>query len=86
MREFFGELVFSTVIHRSVRLAEAPSAGQSVLTYAPDSKGAEEYRALVDEIGNNESQQEDISGNEPQQEEMSSDESQQKQEEDKQST
>lgn len=54
MREFFGELVFNTVIHRNVRLAEAPSAGQSVLTYAPDSKGAEEYRALADEIDNSE--------------------------------
>jgi chromosome partitioning protein len=50
MREFFGDLVFDTVIHRNVRLAEAPSAGQSVLTYAPDSRGAIEYQALVDEI------------------------------------
>jgi chromosome partitioning protein len=50
MREFFGDLVFDTVIHRNVRLAEAPSAGQSVLTYAPDSKGALEYSALADEI------------------------------------
>jgi len=50
MREFFGDLVFDTVIHRNVRLAEAPSAGESVLTYAPDSRGAIEYLALVDEI------------------------------------
>jgi chromosome partitioning protein len=50
MREFFGDLVFDTVIHRNIRLAEAPSAGQSVITYAPDSKGAHEYLALVDEI------------------------------------
>jgi chromosome partitioning protein len=50
MREFFGDLVFDTVIHRSIRLAEAPSAGESVLTYAPDSRGAIEYLALVDEI------------------------------------
>jgi chromosome partitioning protein len=50
MREFFGDLVFDTVIHRNIRLAEAPSAGQSILTYAPDSKGAHEYLALVDEI------------------------------------
>jgi len=52
MREFFGDLVFDTVIHRNVRLAEAPSAGQSVLTYAPESRGAQEYLALVDEILN----------------------------------
>ena len=52
MREFFGDLVFCTVIHRTVRLAEAPSAGQSVLTYAPESKGAAEYMALAEEIIN----------------------------------
>jgi chromosome partitioning protein len=52
MREFFSDLVFCTVIHRTVRLAEAPSAGQSVLTYAPGSKGAAEYMALAEEIIN----------------------------------
>lgn len=50
MRQYFGDLVFRTVIHRTVRLAEAPSAGESVLTYAPSSKGAAEYSALVEEI------------------------------------
>jgi len=50
MRGFFGELVFDTVIHRAVRLAEAPSAGESILTYAPQSRGAAEYNALAEEI------------------------------------
>jgi chromosome partitioning protein len=50
MREFFGDLVFDTVIHRAVRLAEAPSSGESVLTYAPTSRGAAEYIALAEEI------------------------------------
>ncbi len=50
MRELFGSLIFDTVIHRCVRLAEAPSAGQSVLTYAPESRSAAEYRALAAEI------------------------------------
>jgi chromosome partitioning protein len=50
MREFFGDLVFDTVIHRTVRLAEAPSAGESILTFSPESKGAAEYKALVEEI------------------------------------
>jgi chromosome partitioning protein len=50
MREIFGDLVFDTVIHRNVRLAEAPSAGAPVLTYAPQSKGAVDYRALAAEI------------------------------------
>lgn len=50
MRNYFGELVFDRVIHRSVRLAEAPGAGESVLTYAPNSKSAMEYQALAEEI------------------------------------
>jgi len=50
MREYFKDLVFDTVIHRTVRLAEAPSAGESVLTYSPESRGAVEYVALVEEI------------------------------------
>jgi len=50
MRGFFGELVFDTVIHRTISLAEAPSAGQSISTYAPESKGSAEYKALAEEI------------------------------------
>jgi chromosome partitioning protein len=50
MREFFGDLVLKTVIHRNVRLAEAPSAGEPVLTYAPESSGAVEYTALAQEL------------------------------------
>ena len=60
MREFFGDLVFETVIHRTVRLAEAPSAGESVLTYAPESKGAAEYQALAEEIINGKTLTEEI--------------------------
>ena len=52
MREYFGDLVFDTVIHRSIRLAEAPSTGQSILTYAPESRSAAEYRALAEEVIN----------------------------------
>lgn len=50
MREFFGPLVFNTVIHRSVKLAEAPSAGEPVFIYAPRSKAALEYETLAEEI------------------------------------
>ncbi|MHC4114960.1 MAG: ParA family protein [Planctomycetota bacterium] len=52
LREFFGDLVFDTVIHRSVRLAEAPSAGQSVITYDENSKAALEYLQLAHEVTN----------------------------------
>jgi len=54
MREFFDALVFDTVIHKCVKLAEAPSAGESILTYAPESRSAAEYRALAEEIINGE--------------------------------
>ncbi len=50
MRDYFKEKVFKTVIHRTVRLAEAPSAGQPVITYDPGCKGADEYRALAREV------------------------------------
>jgi len=50
LREIFGDLVFDTVIHRNVRLAEAPSAGEPVVTYAAQSKGAADYRALAAEV------------------------------------
>jgi chromosome partitioning protein len=49
MRKLFGQLVFDTVIHKSVALAEAPSTGQTVLDFAPDSRGAAEYSALAKE-------------------------------------
>lgn len=52
MRDFFGDLVFDAVIHKNVRLAEAPSAGEPALLYAPGSKGSAEYRALAEEIIN----------------------------------
>lgn len=50
MRNFFKDLVFDTVIHRTISLAEAPSAGEPILIYAPESRGTEEYRALAQEI------------------------------------
>ncbi len=50
VRKHFGDLVFSTIIPRTVRLAEAPSYGQSVLAYAPTSQGAVAYEALAEEV------------------------------------
>jgi len=52
MREFFGNLVFDTVIHSTISLAEAPSAGEPIFNYAPKSQGAAEYRALAEEVTN----------------------------------
>jgi cellulose biosynthesis protein BcsQ len=50
MKKFFGDLVFKTVIHRTISLAEAPSAGEPIITYAPTSKGTAEYMALAKEV------------------------------------
>ncbi|MDE2039090.1 MAG: ParA family protein [Elusimicrobia bacterium] len=50
VRKFFGPSLFSTVIPRAVRLAEAPGFGQSILQYDPRSKGSEAYIALAQEL------------------------------------
>ena len=42
--------VFKTVIHEAVRLAEAPSAGQTILTYDSKGSSAQQYRALAAEL------------------------------------
>jgi chromosome partitioning protein len=54
LKEFFSEQVLSTVIPRSIRLAEAPSYGKPILMYDPRSKGAESYIKLAKEILENE--------------------------------
>jgi chromosome partitioning protein len=50
VRSHFGDLVFDTVIPRSVRLSEAPSYGEPVLTLDPSARGAIAYRLLVAEV------------------------------------
>jgi chromosome partitioning protein len=51
-REYFGGKVFETTIPRNVRLAEAPSFGQPIVTYDVLSAGAQSYLALAEEILN----------------------------------
>ncbi len=50
VREFFGEIVFFTTIPREVELAEAPSHGQTILEYAPRSRGCRAYVELCMEV------------------------------------
>src|SRR5688500_11880422 len=50
VQEAFGSVVFETVIRKTVRFAEAPVAGEPILTYAPSSAGAQSYRALAQEV------------------------------------
>jgi chromosome partitioning protein len=54
LKEFFEDEVFTTVIPRSIRLAEAPSYGKPILAYDPRSRGAESYTKLAKEILRNE--------------------------------
>jgi chromosome partitioning protein len=49
VRKHFAQQTFDAVIPRSVRLSEAPSYGQTILTYAPASAGAAAYAALTQE-------------------------------------
>ena len=48
--DFFGEKIFSTVIPRNIRLAEAPSHGKPIILYDARSRGAESYTQLAREI------------------------------------
>jgi chromosome partitioning protein len=50
VRRHLGDHVFKTVIPRNVRLSEAPSHGQPISRYAPDSTGALAYAALATEL------------------------------------
>ena len=50
VRSHFDNLVFRTIVPRSVRLSEAPSYGETILSYAPTSQGALAYQALTTEL------------------------------------
>ncbi len=50
VKKYFGSKVYSTVIPRNIRLAEAPSYGMAITEYDPKSKGAEAYMDFADEF------------------------------------
>lgn len=50
VRQYFGSLVFATVVRASVRFPEASAGGLSILDYQPRSPGAAAYRALAEEV------------------------------------
>jgi chromosome partitioning protein len=50
VREAFGDVVFTTTINKTIRFAEAPVAGEPILTYSPRSRGAQAYRDLAQEV------------------------------------
>ena len=50
LNQHFGQKVYKVIVPRNVRLAEAPSYGEPVISYDPSSKGAKAYLALADEM------------------------------------
>jgi chromosome partitioning protein len=50
LRNNFGDIVFQTKIRKNIAIAEAPLYAQSVLSYAPSSKGTQDYTSLTEEI------------------------------------
>lgn len=50
LKKFFKDKLYATAIPRNVRLSEAPSFGESILTYDITSKGADAYIALANEV------------------------------------
>jgi len=50
VRQHFPEEMFKTIIPRNVRLSEAPSYGEDILAYAPDSVGCKAYHNLTEEL------------------------------------
>lgn len=50
VKNYFPTEVFQTIIPRNIRLSEAPSYGQTILSYAPTSAGAQAYHALTQEF------------------------------------
>lgn len=50
LQSYFPRRIFDTIIPRSVRLAEAPSYGQTIMEYDPNSRGAQAYEQLAKEL------------------------------------
>ena len=50
VKTHFGDMVFTTVIQRNIKLSEAPSYGQPVLLYDPESKGSYHHIQLAKEL------------------------------------
>ena len=50
VRKYFGDKVFNTIIHRNVRISEAPSFGKPVILYDAISTGAKNYIELASEL------------------------------------
>lgn len=52
VQKHFGKMVFKSIIQRNIRLSEAPSFGEDIISYDAESRGAQSYLALGNEIIN----------------------------------
>ena len=50
IRSFFKEKVYNTIIPRLVKITEAPSHGEPIIEYEPNSRGSEAYLNLAKEV------------------------------------
>ena len=50
VKKYFKNKVYRTIIPRNVKLSEAPSHGLPIILYEPNSKGAESYMELAEEV------------------------------------
>jgi chromosome partitioning protein len=50
VKDAFGDVVYETTVNKTIRFAEAPVAGEPILTYAPRSRGSTAYRDLAREV------------------------------------
>jgi chromosome partitioning protein len=50
LKEDYPDVLFNTKIRQNIRLAESPGHNQDIMTYAPNSNGAQDYACLAEEI------------------------------------
>ncbi len=50
VRTYFADIIYNTLIPRTVRLGEAPSFGKAIVEYDPSGRGAQAYKALAEEF------------------------------------
>lgn len=50
VKNYFAEIIYNSIIPRTVRLGEAPSFGKAIIEYEPNGRGATAYRALAEEF------------------------------------
>jgi chromosome partitioning protein len=62
LKENFGEVVFKTVVKKTIKFAEAPVQGRSIMAYEPGGTAAETYRNLAKELLNGNSSQHERRG------------------------